>query len=321
MKRATKIWLLAAAGLVVLGMLGFVCVMALNHWDFGALGSSNFKTDTVSISERFENITVCSDTAEIRFLPSDDGKCRVDFYDDETMRSHSAAVKDGTLTIETADMRNWYDRIGFTYGTPQITVCLPQTQYAALVIDEHTGNIVIPGDFAFQCIDITASTGDVACFASASGPVRVLIDTGDIRVENLSAGALELGVSTGRVDVCSVACKGDMRLTVSTGKAFLTDLTCRSFASVGSTGDISMENVTAEGLISVERSTGDVKLAQCDAAELLFKTDTGDVTGSLRSEKVFIAQSETGRIEVPETTSGGKCKITTDTGKIAITVS
>ena len=58
------------------------------------------------------------------------------------------------------------------------------------------------------------------------------------------------------------------------------------------------------------------------ADRLLVHADgTGDVTGSLCSEKVFIARSDTGHISVPETVNGGKCSITTDTGDIIITLS
>ncbi|MCQ2427410.1 MAG: DUF4097 domain-containing protein, partial [Clostridia bacterium] len=81
-----------------------------------------------------------------------------------------------------------------------------------------------------------------------------------------------------------------------------------------------LKNVVTEGTIAIERSTGDVRFEGCDADELEISTDTGDVTGSLLSSKVFIAHSDTGRIDVPETTSGGKCKITTDTGDIKLSV-
>ena len=72
--------------------------------------------------------------------------------------------------------------------------------------------------------------------------------------------------------------------------------------------------------MTVERSTGDVRLEQCDAEELDIRTDTGDVKGSLLTEKVFIVRSDTGRIKVPESITGGKCRVTTDTGDIEITV-
>ena len=59
-------------------------------------------------------------------------------------------------------------------------------------------------------------------------------------------------------------------------------------------------------------------MKECDAAEIFVETDTGDVKGSLLSEKVFIPKSDTGDIKVPKTVTGGRCEITTDTGDIKI---
>ena len=81
-----------------------------------------------------------------------------------------------------------------------------------------------------------------------------------------------------------------------------------------------MDHVTAANQSSIERSTGHVELAACDASELHLKTDTGDVTGSLLSDKIFFAESDVGSVDVPKTTTGGVCEIRTDTGKIAITI-
>ena len=71
---------------------------------------------------------------------------------------------------------------------------------------------------------------------------------------------------------------------------------------------------------SVKRSTGDVKFNSCDAAEIYVKTDTGDVNGTLLSDKVFITETGTGSINVPNSIVGGRCEITTDTGDIKIDV-
>ena len=62
------------------------------------------------------------------------------------------------------------------------------------------------------------------------------------------------------------------------------------------------------------------KFELCDAGELFIETDTGNVKGSLLSEKIFIVSSDTGRIDVPKSTSGGRCEIETDTGDIKITL-
>ena len=320
MKLSTKIWLLVGGLLVLLGGLAFAVSMAANQWDFSKLDPARYENRTVEISEDFQNISIRSDTEDIVFAPSGDGRCRVVFYEQEK-RTHTAEVVGGTLVIGQADAGKWYESFSFFgFGSPKITVYLPGAEYAALSIEESTGDIEIPKDFSFARIDISVRTGDVTCAASAKGAIRIGTDTGAIRVEDLSAGELELSVSTGRVEARSVACAGPLGLTVSTGKARLTEVSCGSFRSVGSTGDLTLTEVIAAGAMTVERSTGDVRLEQCDAEELDIRTDTGDVKGSLLTEKVFIVRSDTGRIKVPESITGGKCRVTTDTGDIEITV-
>ena len=321
MKRTTKIWLIAAALLIVVGGAIFCGTMLKTGWDFSAFGSPYYETRTASVDEEFNNIYISCSTEDVSFLPSDDGRCSVVFYEAQK-EEHVASVENGTLSIRRIDTRKWYEKISFfSFDTPKITVYLPQEAYNGLTVKGSTGDVTLPKDFSFEVIDISVSTGDVGCFASASGQIQITADTGDIRCEELAAGELELSVSTGEIKVRSVECAGNAKVSVSTGKAFLTGVSCKSFTSGGSTGDISMENVIAEQVITIERSTGDVIFDKCDAAELLIKTDTGNVTGSLLTDKIFIANSDTGHINVPETTTGGKCKITTDTGDISFTVS
>lgn len=139
-------------------------------------------------------------------------------------------------------------------------------------------------------------------------------------MEDLSTGSLDLSVTTGKIMVSGVTCQGDVALSVSTGKTALTDITCRNLRSNGTTGTISLERVLADEAISVERSTGDVRFNGCDAAELSVKTGTGNVTGSLLTEKIFLTETGTGRVEVPQTATGGKCQIRTGTGDIRIKI-
>jgi len=78
--------------------------------------------------------------------------------------------------------------------------------------------------------------------------------------------------------------------------------------------------VIVGGTLTVERNTGDVLLTRSNAASLRIATTTGDVKGSLLSDKIFITSTDTGRVEVPKTTDGGRCEIVTDTGDIRITI-
>lgn len=64
--------------------------------------------------------------------------------------------------------------------------------------------------------------------------------------------------------------------------------------------------------------TGNVAFDGADAAEISVKTNTGDVTGSLLTGKVFVVQTDTGAVDVPKTAAGGRCEIETDAGDIRI---
>ena len=150
--------------------------------------------------------------------------------------------------------------------------------------------------------------------------ITIAASTGDIYAEGISASSLDLTVSTGNVTVSSVTCEEDITIGVSTGKTYLTDVACKNLTSTGSTGDISLKNVISTENISVERSTGDITLDRSDAAELFIMTSTGDVEGSLLTNKVFIIKTDTGRINVPNSITGGRCEITTDTGDIKISI-
>lgn len=319
MKNGTKVWLIIAALLIFIGCLLFTGIMTAVEWDFAELSTVKYVTNTYDISDEFDGLYVNTDTAHIEFMLSDDGECRVECYEDEDAR-HSVTVKDNALSIELTERNSVSGYIGINFDSPKITVYLPKEEYETLFIDEATGDIEIPNDFIFKNADISLSTGDVYFSASASDEVKIKTNTGNIYAEKISAGALDLTVSTGKVSVSNVTCKEKVSVRVSTGKTYLTDIECKSVISSGSTGSISLCNVISEEKFSIERSTGDVIFESCDAENIYVKTNTGDVRGTLLSDKVFITDTGTGKVNVPKTISGGKCEIYTSTGDIDISI-
>ena len=322
MKTKTKVWLIIAASLVLIGCILFAGAMSMLNWDFTKLSTVKYETNTYEISEAFDTISINTDTADIAFVVSNDGTCRVACHEEENAK-HSVTLEDGTLIIALIDERSISDyihHIGINIGSPKITVYLPETQYTSLLIHGDTGDIEIPNALMFKDVDISVHTGDVGFCASASGMIKIKTSTGDICVENISAGSLDLSVSTGKVTASGVSCEGDVTVSVSTGEAYLTDIACRSVISSGSTGDISLDHVIAAEAFSIKRSTGDIRFDSSDAAEIFAETDTGDVTGTLLTDKVFITQTDTGGVDVPKTADGGRCEIITNTGSIKITV-
>lgn len=289
MKKATKIWLITAGSLIIAGCIIFACVMYALKWDFKKLSTVKCETNVYEINETFNDISITTDTTDIVFALSDDGKCKVECYEKENEK-HSVDVENNVLVIKADRHKSWYDYFGFFFDAPKITVYLPKSEYNALSDIGRTGNI------------------------------KVKATTGDIRVENVSADSLDISVSTGTVTVSNVTCHNDISIDVSTGDTYLSDISCKNIVSDGSTGYISLSNVIADDEFSIERSTGDIKFKDCDASEIYAATSTGNVTGSLLTDKIFITKSSTGDINVPKTTTGGVCEISTHTGDINIKI-
>lgn len=318
MKQQTKRHLIIAAILLSAGAILFCVGMTVLHWDFTALSTETYETNTYPVEQGVRHIVIETETADVMLVPAD--TAQVVCYEQDTLR-HTVTAEGDTLKVAVEDTRKWYEYVGISFHTPHITVYLPQGAYGSLSIKGSTGGVELPKAFTFEQVEIQQSTGDVTCHASASGAINIRTSTGRIRAEGLSAASLSLSVTTGLVTVSDVTCQGEVDIRVSTGKAALTDLDCGSLTSHGSTGDVTLKRVLVTDALSIERSTGDITFDACDAARLSVTTDTGDVTGTLCSAKVFLAKTDTGRIRIPNTTTGGRCEITTDTGDIILALS
>ena len=319
MSKAKKIWLITAASLIAAGMIVFGGVMTVIKWDFSKLSINSLETNSYKISESFKGISLNVDTADISIVPSEDGSTSVECYELENVK-HSVSVKDGVLVIKAVDERKWYEHIEIYSDTPRVTLRIPQGMYDSITIESSTGDITIPKELSFKSADISNSTGDVKCFASVDDSLKIKVTTGDICIENIDAGSLELSASTGKITASDVNCEGAVKLSVTTGKNTLTDVRCKSLTSDGGTGDILLKNVTVSEKLSVNRNTGDVTLDGSDAAELYIRTITGHVKGTLLSEKIFVVETNTGKKDVPNTLAGGKCEIKSNTGDIKISI-
>ena len=318
MNKKTKAWLISASVLVALGLIIFAAVMTVCDWDFAKLGTVTYVTDTYKADSDFDKISVNAATSDIEFIPADDGDCTVVCFESEKVK-HSVSVKDGTLVIETTDIRKWYDHICISFVKPKVSVYLPKSEYASLSVETDTGNITVPRDFSFESIGISGDTSDVDCRAFASGTVEIKVTVGTTVIDGSSAERLSLTSTTGDIRVNSAAVGGDIGIKTNTGNVNLTDTCCGDILAETDTGNITLKNVAADG-ISVGSDTGNVRFEDSDAENIIARTSTGNVTGTLLSEKVFVTKTSVGKVSVPQTASGGKCEITTSTGDIRIDI-
>ena len=206
MKIRTRIWLITAACLLLLGLILFFVTMSTLDWDFSKLSTTEFETNNYELTGDFNSIAIETDTADIIFAITDNGRAKVVCYEPANVK-HTVSVENDVLRVNVIDERKWYEFIGITVYTPKITIYLSKNQYADLTIREDTGDVKIPDTFQFVNMDIRTSTGDVKNYASALDKMKMKTNTGDIHIEGVTADALDLCVSTGCVNLRNVTCK------------------------------------------------------------------------------------------------------------------
>ena len=319
MKKAVKIWLIVAASLVLLGVLIFGGAMMSLNWNFLNLATYKYEINEYSIEGDFKDIAVDIETADVELLLSENGERRV-VCRESAKEKHSVTVENGILFISTRNNKKWYDYIGIGFKSISLKIYLPAGEYGSLNVQASTGKLSIAEGFVFEELFVRKSTGDVKVSSSTLGSTNIRTSTGDIVLEKVSSGSLELIASTGEITLSGVACEGVINTKVTTGKVLLTDVRAKSLTSEGGTGDITLTGVVCEEKLMIERSTGDVMFDGSDAAEISVETDTGNVKGTLLSDKVFLVETETGRVEVPKSTVGGRCEIETETGNVKISI-
>ena len=319
MSTKTKIWLIVAVSLLLIGASLFGGALGMSNYDISKMQSKKYETNKYEFEDAFESISITTNTADIEVLASDDGSCKVVCYEDIKAK-HSVKIKDGVLEITVNDQRKWYDHIGFfVFSSQKVTVYIPKGEYDNLTIKSTTNDVTVSENLSFDKADVTCTTGDVKFGASTKTALNIKTGTGDIEIQKSSHGDFNLTVTTGNIKVSHVRCN-NATVNVSSGDTRIDGMVCTSFESDGSTGNIVMSDLVSAGNMKVSRGTGDIKLDKCDAANLTLSTVTGNIKGTLLSPKIFIHHSGTGSVNLPQTTTGGTCKITTSTGNINIKI-
>ena len=344
MNRTLKAFLIALALIVVGAVLAGGSLFVITETQDSFVEDKRLITTQETITEDFFNIEIDVLEANVTFFPSPDGTC---YYKVET---HSdilctATVENGTLYIRQEDTRKWYQRIGLGWMNNSLEVYLPKETYAQLTVNGDTSDITVSKGLTFANASILTSTGSINWYAEVHEQLNltcstgwvvvngtngkglrtpqtltVLTSTGMVSLQNVTAQNISVTTSTGGCLLRNTRAQQKLYLSSSTGDHELVDVTCGSLELRSTTGDNELTNVVVAGDAKMESDTGDWELEGFDAANITITTDTGDVEGTLLSEKLFFTDTHTGDVEVPRTTSGGRCEITTDTGDIEIEI-
>lgn len=254
------------------------------------LSAVNFKFDKLDRTEYTTNTYTLSDP--IREIDIDGDTADVELLPAEDgvcrvvcfesdREKYDVSSNSGRMIIRPLSKDSW-SLFSLPFKSPKISVYLPAGTYDLLKARLDTGDITADKALSFDTVDVSLDTGDLTFSGVQARQITAHSDTGDLRVGDMTPESADLSVHTGKLDVYNVICTGDLRC---------------------------------------ESSTGDIRLTDVDGANLYLKASTGDILGTIRTEKVFVASSSTGDVSVPSGAAGGRCEASTSTGDIKLGIS
>lgn len=299
MKTAKKVWLIVAGGLVLLGLILFVCALAYTGFDVQNLSTVLLQEKITVIDEPFQNIRIEETESDVEFVLSNDNTCKVSYMEGEGV-SRTVYVQDGTLIVRREDDQKWLVRIGVWTQKMKTTVYLPKNAYESLYVRSVSGNIFIPSSFSFTLATIENTSGNIQSAASMETELFARTVSGNISIEQASPQTLTAITTSGNLSLSSMTVRDAATKTVS--------------------GDVNLKQTRVENELSCSSTSGNVTFEQSDAGSLRVETVSGDVSGTLLSQKMFQVQSTSGNTNVPLSQSGGICTVTTMSGNVHLSV-
>lgn len=319
MKGSKKIALIISGILIIIGAC--VSVIALQMVDFNFKEMSTLKSvrNSYHINEKFLGVSIDDGACDVILSASTDDKCRV-ICDESDKLYHSVTVENNKLTIKSKDTRKWYEHIGFSWTEMKVTVYLPESEYDALNISVASGDIEVRGHLHFAEAKLSSASGDIIFSGNVEKSLSLKVASGDVKINNSFSERLDVKSSSGDIKISSFKSMGDMYLKCASGDIEITDAECINMKAESASGDIELSRVVATGHSDIETASGDIELSDCDSDSLWLKSGSGDITGTLLSEKIFYTDTGSGDIEVPHSSSGGKCEVKTGSGDIEFSI-
>lgn len=340
MKTYKKVLIIVFISLLALVVIAFAVGFVISGFDLAAMNSNDISQYEMEMTNEFNSIDIRTLTARVELRLSDDGKCHVQLTEREATPFSVDVNSDGQLVIEET-MKDAFS-LSFMFRIDLfdtgVVVCLPKEEYDSIKIQTNTGNVNVASDLKLEHADIETDTGKVSFYGCVGSVLDIKTDTGIIKLDGVTAkdiltkcdtGAVELTsvnadsidieVSTGSVTLSDTECES-ISVNSTTGSVTLRNTECDSMSVKASTGSIRLSGVIADKTLLLRNNTGSVELTDCDSKDIDIETKTGSIEGSLLSDKIFSASSNTGNVNVPPSAGEDRCRLHTSTGSINITI-
>ncbi len=320
-------------GLVIAGI-----ALAKTDFSLEKISTVEMVENTYMIEEDFTKLNVECGVANVQVHPSEDRSVRVDCIETDKLY-HEVSVENDTLVIRQIDQTDWSDNIGIYTKPVEVNVYLPKAEYIKAKVQTTSGTVnftvdingeleiqnssgsTYVGEISVDSLNVNNSSGGISISSvQTPGDIVLKASSGSLKLDGIKCENMTLETTSGSIRLGEVEALADINIVASSGEIDLENLTCENLNAENTSGSANCRDVITTGKICIENSSGGIRLERCDAAELKLKASSGSIKGTLLTEKIFVADASSGSVDVPKTTSGGVCEVTTSSGSISLEI-
>ncbi len=319
MKGTKKSPIVLAIVFICIGLSLLLTSLLLSNFNLTSISSLQFTDVVHEISLPFEDISVEEIDCGITILPAKDGKCTVISQEVPNLFNR-VSVEDGTLTVRRRDERAWHERIlVFGAANPTLTVYLPKEQYRNLSLRTTAGEIRVEAPITFETATLKNVSGNVTLTSPIKESATLSATAGNVTAENQTLSTLTASTAGGNVTLRRILATEIKASTVSGDLRLDTEITVDKLRAESTSGSILFTDVTAIEELTVTEVSGSITLLDIEFADAYVETVSGNVIGTLRTEKRFDVQTTSGVVLHPASDAGALLRVRTVSGNVSFT--
>lgn|GEM_PF-840272 len=301
--------LLAAAILVLLGVVLVVTALAMTDFDLQNLSVNGFEERSYETSARLTEIEIDIKNVPVRVEPSSDNSFRLTYFESDRVSYTVNELENGKLRVTSTDKTKWYDHyfnivnVDFFYNV--FTITIPESFEGEVRIKTSNGSINIEG-LRLKNLKLTSSNGSITA-------------------ENLAvAGQIDLSTSNSKIRVSDVAAGGDIICETSNSPVSIKGVAAENISVKSSSGAIDISGVAASRELNLKTSNGKISFERVNVGSaLVCKTSNSPVEGVIDGKITdFTISAETSNASstLPSHMRGGDkiLDIKTSNGNISV---
>ncbi len=280
---------------------------------------------TYDISDDYSDIYIETKDADVRFVVSENGKTSVTCINGtkkDVVGSFNKCLKvisekkkkAGTVFNPVFDFRK--------DNAADITVSLPYKRLGDVALITENGRIEADDFFLSDTVNssLVTKNGEIIYCMNTTGNCFIENENGNITVRSLQCDYVDVKNKSGEISLTGSDIKGALNIKNGSGEFNAENVECENLTAESDSGDLYLKNFLSRVAVTVKENSGNVKIRKSDANAFIIDSKSGDVDAEFVSPKIYTVESKSGSVNIPESLSGGMCKINTDSGDIRVRI-